>query len=278
MSDAVELPDHFLPARIESIEQVTPLIKVFTLAADPQRFTSKAGQWLDLVIPQPEGKPFVGGYSVVSAPRADGRLQLAIKYADHHHATHHLHAVAQEGDTVYITPGQGSFFFEPGMARNVVLLGAGIGVTPLFGILRAIHADMPEVYAHLVYSVAHQDEVLFPQELEAMAKAPNIDVSLTVTRPTAITPGGLPPLLVLQLRLGDAPIRQQGRHVLDEVARTAEVEQRIARQIERLQQPMADTSGVAQPVLGLAGHRQRHGNVACPGHHREFIGEQHLAP
>lgn len=92
MSDAVELPDHFLPARIESIEQVTPLIKVFTLAADPQRFTSKAGQWLDLVIPQPEGKPFVGGYSVVSAPRADGRLQLAIKYADHHHATHHLHA------------------------------------------------------------------------------------------------------------------------------------------------------------------------------------------
>ncbi|WP_038053508.1 ferredoxin--NADP reductase [Thioalkalivibrio sp. ALJ1] len=182
MSHAVELPDHFLPARIETIEQVTPLIKVFTLAADPQRFTSRAGQWLDLVVPQPEGKPFVGGYSVVSPPRADGRLQLAIKYADHHHATHYLHSVTQEGDTVYITPGQGSFYFEPGMAKNVVLLGAGIGVTPLFGILRAIHADMPEVYAHLVYSVAHQDEVLFPQELAAMAEAPNIDVSLTVTR------------------------------------------------------------------------------------------------
>ena len=182
MTHAHELPAHFMPARIESIEQVTPQIKVFNLVADPARFASKAGQWLDLVIPQDGGKPFVGGYSVVSAPRDDGRLQLAIKYADHHHATHHLHTVAQPGDTVYITAGQGSFFFEPGMARHVVLLGAGIGVTPLFSILRAIHAGMPRVHAHLVYSVAQRDEVLFPEELERMNEAPNIDVTLTVTR------------------------------------------------------------------------------------------------
>ena len=182
MTHAVELPEHFLPARIETVEQVTPQIKVFTLQADPQRFRSKPGQWLDLAIPQDNGESFVGGYSLVSAPRTDGRLQLAIKYADHHQATHHLHSVAQEGDIVYITPGQGNFFFEPGMAQKVVLLGAGIGVTPLLGILRAIHADMPDVYAHLVYSVAHQDEVLFPEELRTMAQAPNLDVSLTVTR------------------------------------------------------------------------------------------------
>jgi ferredoxin-NADP reductase len=182
MTNAVELPEHFLPARIETAEQVTPQIKVFTLQADPQRFRSKPGQWLDLAIPQENGEPFVGGYSLVSAPRTDGRLQLAIKYADHHPATHHLHTVAQQGDIVYVTAGQGNFFFEPGMAKKVVLLGAGIGVTPLLGILRAIHADMPDVYAHLVYSVAHQDEVLFPEELRTMAQAPNLDVSLTVTR------------------------------------------------------------------------------------------------
>lgn len=176
------LPEHFMPARIERIEQVTPLIRTFTLAADPQRFVSRAGQWLDLVIPQGEAKPFVGGYSVVSPPRDDGRLELAIKYADHHAATHHLHTAAREGDTVYITAGQGDFFFERGMADNVVLLGAGIGVTPLFSILRYVHESAPEVNAHLVYSVARRDEVLFPEELERLAAASNIDVSLTVTR------------------------------------------------------------------------------------------------
>ncbi|TVP92627.1 MAG: FAD-dependent oxidoreductase [Thioalkalivibrio sp.] len=181
MSHAVNVPEHFMPARIERIEQVTPLIKVFTLAADPERFHARAGQWLDLLIPR-EGEPCVGGYSVVSAPRDDGRLQLAIKYADHHAATYHLHTVSEVGDEVLVTAGQGVFFFEPGMSREVVLLGAGIGVTPLMSILRLIHRDAPDVHAHLVYSVAAQHEVLFPDELAVLGEAPNIDVTLTVTR------------------------------------------------------------------------------------------------
>jgi glycine betaine catabolism B len=181
MSHAVDVPEHFMPARIERIEQVTPLIKVFTLAADPKRFRALAGQWLDLAIPG-KGETCVGGYSVVSAPSDDGRLQLAIKHADHHDATHHLHTASQVGDEVLITSGQGVFFFEPGMGREVVLLGAGIGVTPLISILRLIHRDAPGVHTHLVYSVASWREVLFGDELAVMARAPNIDVTLTVTR------------------------------------------------------------------------------------------------
>lgn len=181
MSHAVDVPEHFMPARIERIDQVTPLIKVYTLAADPDRFQARAGQWLDLVIPGKD-EPCVGGYSVVSAPSEDGRFQLAIKFADHHAATYHLHTVSRENDEVLITAGQGDFFFAPGMGREVVLLGAGIGVTPLMSILRLIHRDLPDVHAHLVYSVASRQEVLFADELEAMGKAPNIDVTLTVTR------------------------------------------------------------------------------------------------
>lgn len=181
MPHALDVPEHFMPARIERIEQVTPLIKVFTLAAEPGRFHARAGQWLDLAIPR-DGEVCVGGYSVVSAPSTDGRLQLAIKYADHHEATYRLHTVSQVGDEVMITPGQGMFFFEQGMGREVVLLGAGIGVTPLMSILRLIHRDVPDVHAHLVYSVASRREVLFADELAAMSRAPNIDVTLTVTR------------------------------------------------------------------------------------------------
>ena len=181
MSHVLEVPDHFMPARIEHIEQVTPLIKVFTLVADPQRFHARAGQWLDLAIPT-AGEPLVGGYSVVSAPKADGRLQLAIKYADHHAATHHLHTVSRIDDEVFITAGQGPFYFEPGMSREVVLLGAGIGVTPLLSILRFIHAEVPDVHVHLVYSVASRREVLFAEELANISRSPNIDVTLTVTR------------------------------------------------------------------------------------------------
>ncbi len=181
MSDVLGVPGDFFPARIERIEQVTPLIKVFSLAADPERFQARAGQWLDLAIPGP-GEPVIGGYSVVSAPSADGRLQLAIKYADHHAVTHHLHTVSRVGDQVWITTGQGSFYFEPGMSREVVLLGAGIGVTPLMSILRFIDAEAPDVQVQLVYSVASRHEVLFADELARLARSPNIHVTLTVTR------------------------------------------------------------------------------------------------
>jgi glycine betaine catabolism B len=84
---------------------------------------------------------------------------------------------------VRISPsGQGNFHFEPGMADKVVLLGAGIGVTPLVGILRSIHEQMPEVKATLIYSVTESNEILFWDELERMGLAPNIRCVITVTR------------------------------------------------------------------------------------------------
>lgn len=172
-----------IPARIERIEQVTPLIRSFFIQADPERFRFRAGQWIDLHIP-PAGTrpPLLGGYSLVSAPSTDGRFQLAIKFADHHAATLHLHTQAREGDSVLVTPGQGRFVFEPEMAKRVVLLAAGIGVTPLFSILRLIRNEAPQVHAHLVYSVASRREVLFPEELQQLAREPNIEVTCTVTR------------------------------------------------------------------------------------------------
>lgn len=181
MSHADQLPQHFIPARIESIEQATPLIRVFNLVADPARWSARAGQWIDLAIPLPSGTA-TGGYSVVSAPNRDGQLQLAIKFADHHPATLHLHTRSRPGDEVFVTGGQGPFVFEQGMGREVVLLGAGIGVTPLISILRYIAKELHDVRAHLVYSVASRREVLFADELVALGRSPRIDVTLTVTR------------------------------------------------------------------------------------------------
>lgn len=177
------LHESLIPARILRIEQVTPLIRSFTLHADPEHFHFQAGQWIDVHIPLPgSARPLLGGYSLVSAPRDDGCFQLAIKFADHHAATLHLHTQAQEGDTLFVTSGQGHFVFSPGMAEQIVLLAAGIGVTPFYSILRLIREKTPEVRAHLVYSVASRQEILFPDELAQLAKEPNIQVTCTVTR------------------------------------------------------------------------------------------------
>jgi len=181
MNHVATAPEGMLPASIVEIRQETPQIKSLLLEVG-EGFTYRPGQWIDLVT-RVEGEWAVGGYSLVSTPSMGGRIQLAIKAADHHVVTRHLHETAREGDTVYVSPaGQGSFYFEPGMAEKVVLLGAGIGVTPLVGILRGIHETMPQVQTTLVYSVTESSEILFRDEIERMGLAPNIRCVITVTR------------------------------------------------------------------------------------------------
>lgn len=171
----------YLAARVERVDQATPHVKVFTLVTDPGRFRAEPGQWVEVAVPC-EGELLVGQYSLVSAPNANGRVQLAIKHAERHPATRYLHSRCREGDTAYITCGQGDFVFCPGMADEVVLLGAGIGVAPLLSILRFIRSEELPVAAHLVYSAVSQDEMLFADELGDMSAQPNLNVTCTVTR------------------------------------------------------------------------------------------------
>jgi len=181
MNHVATAPEGMIPASIVEIRQETPHIKSLLLEVGPD-FHYRPGQWIDLVA-WVEGEWTVGGYSLVSTPSAGGCIQLAIKWADHHAVTRHLHEAARVGDTVYVSPaGQGSFYFEPAMAEKVVLLGAGIGVTPLIGILRAIYQAMPQVQTTLVYSVTESSEILFRDEIERMGLAPNIRCVITVTR------------------------------------------------------------------------------------------------
>jgi glycine betaine catabolism B len=181
MNHAVAIPPDLIPATITEIRQETPRVKSVRLAVG-EGFRYRPGQWIDLAV-DAAGETVVAGYSIVSTPATRGTIQLAVKSAEHHPVTRYLHETARPGDTVRISPsGQGNFHFEPGMADKVVLLGAGIGVTPLVGILRSIHEQMPEVKATLIYSVTESNEILFWDELERMGLAPNIRCVITVTR------------------------------------------------------------------------------------------------
>jgi glycine betaine catabolism B len=181
MNHAVAIPADLIPATIAEIRQETPHVKSVLLAVD-KRFRYRPGQWIDLAV-EVGGETAMAGYSIVSTPALEGYIQLAIKSAALHPVTRYLHETARAGNVVRISPGgQGTFFFERGMADKVVLLGAGIGVTPLVGILRSIHQQMPEVEATLLYSVTESSEILFRDELERMGLDANIRCVITVTR------------------------------------------------------------------------------------------------
>ena len=157
-------------ARIREIRQETPRIKSFMLDCGDAPFGFHAGQWVDLFA-EVEGQTRVGGYSMTSAPAEAPRFQLAVQYSPRHAVTRWLHEQAREGDEVVVSTGQGPFYYEPGMGRELVLLGAGIGVTPLVSIFRHAVQVAPEARVLLVHSVAQSDERLFPEDLTRIAGA-----------------------------------------------------------------------------------------------------------
>lgn len=171
-----------IPATVVAIRQGTPTVKVFTLDTGDQQMQYQPGQWLDFYV-EVDGTVGVGGYSMTSSPLTVGSVELAIKQSEMNPVTRHLHEHARIGDRVALDGGQGDCYYEAGMARSLVLIAGGIGITPIMSIVRYAAAATPDVPATLLYAATSPEELLFRDELESIAaRNPRIRCEFFVTR------------------------------------------------------------------------------------------------
>ena len=177
-----------IPATIAAVRGETPSVKSFMLDLGGRSLGFSAGQWVDFFV-SIEGAEAVGGYSITSSPAVQTRITLAVKRdGGAHPVTAWLHDEARAGDRVEIALG-GDFFFTPGEADSVTLIGGGIGLTPLMSVVRAADELSPSTRLTLLYSASAPSELLFRRELESIAaRNPRIRCEFTITRPTAAEP------------------------------------------------------------------------------------------
>jgi ferredoxin-NADP reductase/predicted pyridoxine 5'-phosphate oxidase superfamily flavin-nucleotide-binding protein len=96
----------------------------------------KAGQHLPLRLTLAgQDKPIIRTYSLSSAP-SDSFLRISVKRDGLVSA--HLHDQVRVGDVLEARSPQGSFIVDAAQLRPLVLLGAGIGVTPMLSMLREV--------------------------------------------------------------------------------------------------------------------------------------------
>ena len=176
---------HIFDAQIAAILPATPSIHVLRLAIPDPAFRFLPGQWVDFSI-EADGATHTSGYSITTSPIHQGEIALAIKASARHPVARWVHERARVGDRVRISQGQGPFVYLPEMSDNVVLIGGGVGVTPLLSIFRHVRDTHLPTQVHLVYSVSDSREILFHDELDAAARThDNLHLSLTVTQPDA---------------------------------------------------------------------------------------------
>mgnify|MGYP001061087334 FL=1 len=170
-------------ARITAITAATPSIHILRLAIPDEGFRFLPGQWVDLSV-EIEGVRHTAGYSVTTSPIHQGEIELAIKASARHPLARWVHEQAAVGNRVRVSQGQGPFVYLPEMSDNVVLIGGGVGVTPLLSIFRHVRDTRIPTRVDLVYSVSDSREILFRDELEAAVRShDNLHVSITVTQP-----------------------------------------------------------------------------------------------
>jgi ferredoxin-NADP reductase len=170
-------------AQIMAITAATPSIRALRLRIPDATFRFLPGQWVELSV-EVDGVTHTSGYSITTSPIHTGEIELAIKASAHHPLARWVHELARVGDPVRISQGQGPFVYLPEMSDNVVLIGGGVGITPLLSIFRHVRDARLPTQAHLVYSVSDSREILFRDELEAAARThDNLHISITVTQP-----------------------------------------------------------------------------------------------
>jgi len=111
------------------------------------------------------------------AEQPDGRPGLA---------STHFHDHVQVGDVVHVKAPAGRFFLDPDPEVPVVLIGGGIGITPMMSMLRWCVQHQPQRPVHLFYGLRSSQEHAFKKVLEDLAaSAPALRLHVVYSRPGA---------------------------------------------------------------------------------------------
>ena len=132
----------------------------------------RAGQFLTLILNHringPNAHEVRRSYSLSSAPGEP--LRLTIKRVTNGEIARFLLDTLRVGDVLTSLFPAGRFTLDPDQMGDLVLLGAGSGITPLFSILKhVLHSETTRRVA-LLYSNSNERSIIFRDELDDLQR------------------------------------------------------------------------------------------------------------
>jgi ring-1,2-phenylacetyl-CoA epoxidase subunit PaaE len=128
----------------------------------------RPGQFLTLLLPDGD-KKVRRSYSMSSSPYTDVSLAITVKRVPGGFGSNLLLDTLKEGDVVEVMEPMGLFFpkQEDDQVRQVVFIGAGSGITPLFSISKSILMVEPESEVVLIYGSRTESSIIYKDKIKA---------------------------------------------------------------------------------------------------------------
>ncbi|MBX9605723.1 MAG: pyridoxamine 5'-phosphate oxidase family protein [Gammaproteobacteria bacterium] len=137
-----------------------------------------AGQHVSVTVPV-DGRPEVRSYSLSSSPQ-DSRWRISVKRHAEGRVSRVLHDHLAAGGQLRAAPPAGDFCLEAGDAP-LLLIGAGVGVTPLVSMLAAAVAEGRAV--SFILAARNRDEAPLAAEIAALAAGSQARLTRVFSQP-----------------------------------------------------------------------------------------------
>jgi ferredoxin-NADP reductase len=172
--------------RVARVFQETPDVKTFRLMnplGGVLPFTYLPGQFLTLTV-LTDSKPVKRTYTIASSPTQHDYVEVTIKHEMGGVISGYLHDRVREGDLLDCSGPSGSFVFTGRECKCILLIGGGVGITPLMSVIRYLtdRAWGGEIF--LIYSIHNPKDFIFREEIEYLSRRhPNFRAVVTVSHP-----------------------------------------------------------------------------------------------
>lgn len=177
-SKTLPMTQDILQLRIVRIKQEiatatrTDTNSYFLEPTDGQPVSYRAGQFLTLILNHrtngPNDYEVRRSYSLSSAPGEP--LRLTIKRVTNGEISRFLLDTLRVGDVLTSLFPAGRFVLNPDQTGDLVLLGAGSGITPLFSILKHVLHTEATRRVTLLYSNSNERSIIFRDELDELQR------------------------------------------------------------------------------------------------------------
>ena len=173
--------------RVKDVIVETAGVKTIRLVAesddDELPFTFVPGQFMNTAF-WIGGARMIRSYSISSSPTQRDYLDLTVRREPRGAVSRHIVDLLEPGDYVEAGGPVGTFTFIGDEADSIVLISAGVGVTPMVSIARYLTEISWPGEIYFVFSCKYPSDYMFADELNRLQNAnPKLHLAVTVSRP-----------------------------------------------------------------------------------------------